>query len=70
MQDAQKDMSHFETEEVSYEDFPWFKDQAVKAIINVEEQSPGHFYWPDIDVDLTSEIIEHPEKHSLKAGNT
>lgn len=55
---------------MSYEDFPWFKDQAVKAIINVEEQSPGHFYWPDIDVDLSSEIIENPEKYSLKAGNT
>ncbi len=55
---------------MSYEDFPWFKDQAVKTIINVEEQSPGHFYWPDIDVDLSSEIIEHPEKYSLKAGNT
>jgi hypothetical protein len=55
---------------MSYEDFPWFKDQAVKTIINVEEQSPGHFYWPDIDVDLSSEIIEHPEKYSLKASNT
>ena len=55
---------------MSYDDFPWFKDQAVKAIINVEEQSPGHFYWPDIDVDLSSEIIERPEKYSLKASNT
>ena len=55
---------------MSYEDFPWFEDQAVKAIINVEEPSPGHFYWPDIDVDLSREIIEHPEKYSLKARNT
>ena len=55
---------------MSYEDFPWFKDQAVKSIIEVEEQSPGHFYWPDIDVDLSSEIIEHPEKYSLKTSNT
>jgi len=55
---------------MSYEDFPWFKDQAVKAIIKVEEQSPGHFYWPDIDVDLSSEIIEHPEQYSLKASST
>ena len=54
---------------MSYEDFPWFKNQAVKSIINVEEQSPGHFYWPDIDVDLTEEIIEHPERFPLKALN-
>lgn len=52
---------------MSYADFPWFKDQAVKSIINVEEQSPGHFYWPDIDVDLTSEMIEHPDRFPLKA---
>lgn len=52
---------------MSYEDFPWFKDQAVKSIINVEEKKPGHFYWPDIDVDLTEEIIEHPERFPLKS---
>ncbi len=45
-----------------YEEFPWFKDQPVKSIINVEEQSSGHFYWPDIDVDLTVESIEHPKQ--------
>ena len=52
---------------MSYEDFPWFKRQPVEAIFKVEEQSPGHFCWPDIDVDLTEEIIEHPERFPLKA---
>ena len=52
---------------MSYDDFPWFKDQTVKSIINVEEQSYGHFYWPDIDVDLTEETIENPERFPLKA---
>jgi hypothetical protein len=55
---------------MSYENFPWFKDQIVKSIINVEEQAPGHFYWPELDVDLTEEIIEHPERFPLKARNT
>lgn len=50
-----------------YEDFPWFKDQLVKFIFNVEEPSPGHFYWPDIDVDLTSESIENPKRFPLKS---
>ncbi|NOZ73168.1 MAG: DUF2442 domain-containing protein [Chloroflexi bacterium] len=50
-----------------YEAFPWFKDQPVKHIINVVEVSPGHFYWPDIDVDLTDEMIEHPERFPLIA---
>ena len=51
---------------MSYDDFPWFKDQPIKAILNVEEQSPGHFYWPEIDVDLTEEIISHPERFPLR----
>jgi hypothetical protein len=55
---------------MSYDDFPWFKDQVIKSICNVEEQSPGHFYWPDLDVDLTEEIIEHPERFPLKARST
>ena len=52
---------------MSYEDFPWFKDQTVKAITNVEEQSRDHFYWPDLDIDLTIEIIKNPSHFPLKA---
>lgn len=52
---------------MSYENFPWFKDQPVKFILNVEEPSPGHFYWPELDVDLTEQIIEHPERFPLKS---
>lgn len=50
-----------------YAEFPWFKDQPVKSIINVKEQTPGHFYWPDIDIDLTVESIEHSERFPLKS---
>lgn len=52
---------------MSYDDFPWFKEQPVKSIFNVEVQSPGHFYWPDIDVDLTLDIIENPQNFPLKS---
>jgi hypothetical protein len=55
---------------MSYQDFPWFRDQPVKTIIHVEEPSPGHYYWPEIDIDLTEEIIEHPEKFPLQASGT
>ncbi len=50
-----------------YTQFPWFKDVPVAAILNVEERRRGHFYWPDLDVDLTEEIIEHPERFPLMA---
>ena len=55
---------------MSYDDFPWFKEQTVQSIINVEELSLGHFYWPELDIDLTEEIIEHPERFPLQAKTT
>lgn len=51
---------------MSYGDFPWFKDVSVRKILNVEEPRAGHFYWPDLDVDLTTEIINHPERFPVK----
>ena len=52
-----------------YDEFPWFKDQPVKVIYNVEEQSAGHFYWPDIDVDLSEKIIENPSHYPRKSSH-
>ena len=46
-----------------YDDFPWFKGQSKHSICNVEEPSPSHFYWPDLDVDISEGIIEHPEHY-------
>ena len=54
---------------MSYDSFPWFKEQTVRSITNLEEPSPGHFYWPELDIDLTEEIIEHPERFPLKANS-
>jgi len=50
-----------------YADFPWFRGQPVKAIVKVEEPFPGHLHWPEIDVDLTVAMIEHPERYPLAA---
>lgn len=50
-----------------YDDFPWFKDASVAGILKLEQPQPQHFYWPDLDVDLTLEMIEHPERFPLKA---
>ncbi len=50
---------------LSYDDFPWFKDVAIGKLLNVEQPAPGHFYWPDLDVDLGIETIEHPERFPL-----
>jgi hypothetical protein len=52
---------------MSYDEFPWFKDQTVKSIINVEEPTKGHLFWPDLDVDLSEESIAFPENFPLKS---
>ncbi len=51
---------------MSYKDFPWFKDVPIKKILNVEEPHLGHFYWADLDVDLSVDIIEHPDRFPIK----
>ena len=53
---------------LSFEEFPWFKKGTVEQILNVIEESPGHYHWPDLDVDLGLDSIRHPEKYPLKAG--
>lgn len=52
---------------LSYDDFPWFKNVPIGQILNVEEPMPGHFYWPELDVDVAAESIEHPERFPLKS---
>src|SRR5262245_13113563 len=50
-----------------YGEFPWFEEAPVSTIRNIERPSPDHLYWPDLDVDLTLDSIEHPENHPLKS---
>lgn len=48
-----------------FEDFPWFKDVPVGQLLNVQLPHSHHLYWPDLDVDLAVESIEHPERFPL-----
>ena len=50
---------------LSFETFPWFKDAPIGQLVNVELPSAHHLYWPDLDVDLAVESIEHPERFPL-----
>jgi len=50
---------------VAFQLFPWFRDASIRAITNVQLPSPHHLYWPDLDIDLAVESIEHPEKYPL-----
>ena len=50
-----------------FEQFPWFRDATVAEILNVERPQTHHLYWPDLDVDLTIDSIEHPDRYPLRA---
>jgi hypothetical protein len=46
---------------LAFKDFPWFQQAPVSAALKVERPHAGHLYWPDLDIDLALESIEHPE---------
>lgn len=50
-----------------FQDFPWFAKASVEAILEVQRPQPHHLYWPQLDVDLAVDSIEHPERFPLVA---
>ncbi len=56
-----EDKEHF----LSFDQFPWFRDAPIGKLMTVELQSAHHLYWPDLDVDLAVESIDHPERFPL-----
>jgi Protein of unknown function (DUF2442) len=52
---------------VPFEEFPWFRQAPVEAVLRIERPQSRHLYWPDLDIDLSVDSIEHPERHPLKA---
>jgi Protein of unknown function (DUF2442) len=50
-----------------FDEFPWFRRAPVEAILDVERPAPTHLYWPELDVDLSLDAIEDPERYPLKS---
>jgi hypothetical protein len=50
---------------VPFTDFPWFKEASIAELTRVELPSPHHLYWPDLDIDLAVDSIQHPERYPL-----
>ncbi len=50
---------------LSFSEYPWFKDANISSISDVELIHNHHLYWPKLDVDLSTEILENPEKYPL-----
>lgn len=51
-----------------FSEFPWFREATVRELTHVRRLMPRHLFWPDLDVDLDLDSIEHPEKYPLVAS--
>ncbi len=52
---------------LAFNDFPWFRRATLDQLFGVQLLHKEHLYWPDLDVDLDLDRIEHPEKYPLIA---
>ena len=50
---------------VAFKEFPWFRDASVAAITAVERPSANHLHWPELDIDLAVDSLDHPERYPL-----
>lgn len=48
-----------------FKSFPWFRDASISQLCNVELPQSHHIYWPDLDIDLAVDSIDHPERFPL-----
>jgi hypothetical protein len=53
---------------LSYQDYPYFQDQTLSSIQDVQLLHGFHLYWPRLDVDLEIDNLEHPEKYPLRSA--
>ncbi|RPI37533.1 MAG: DUF2442 domain-containing protein [Nitrospiraceae bacterium] len=51
---------------LSYKDHPFFRDQTLHSIQNVQLLHGYHLFWPELDVDLEIDNLENPEKYPLQ----
>lgn len=52
---------------MDYKKFPWFSDANIKQVLNVELSNKTHLYWPELDIDLTTDMLARPEQFPLIA---
>ncbi|MBI1881126.1 MAG: DUF2442 domain-containing protein [Chloroflexi bacterium] len=56
-----KDQEYF----IPFEDYPDFREATVSQIYTVQQLGPAQFYWPDLDIDIELDALEHPEQFPL-----
>ena len=50
---------------LSFAGHPWLETASLSALQRVKLLHGRHLYWPELDVDLDVESLEHPERYPL-----
>ena len=50
---------------VPFAEFPWFREASIGQILAVEQPGADHLYWPQLDIDIAVESLEHPDRYPL-----
>lgn len=48
-----------------YTEYPWFREAKIAEVQNIRILHDRHLYWPDLDVDLSTNILESLESYPL-----
>ncbi len=48
-----------------FADYPWLRKANLATLQRVKLLHGHHLYWPDLDVDLDIESLEHPDRYPL-----
>ena len=61
-----KDKEYF----LNYKDYPYFREQVLSAIQDVQLLHGHHLYWPQLDVDLEIDNLDNPDNYPLQYRTT
>ena len=51
---------------LSFAQFPWFQEFTLRELTRVRRPSPQHLRWPEFDIDLDIDSVEHPKRYPLR----
>lgn len=50
---------------LSYNRVPWMRDATIADALNVRMSGRNAIEWPNLDVDLEIDSLQHPERYPL-----
>ena len=50
---------------LSYNRIPWMQDAPIRSVLNVRMSGSEAIEWPDLDVYLEIDSLQHPERYPL-----